>query len=274
MTRERRPRAPREKYGEELRLRRIAADLTQEALSERVVCSPTLISHFEAGRRLPKPDDAARIDQALQTDGFFVRWLEDLESKWTDHFAAVAELEQQATLIQQFALTLVPGVLQTPAYARALFSAYRPNHTTEELDRDVVIRTERARLLDRPSNPVVWTLLDEAVLRRHVGGPQVMAEQLNKIADMAGAGRLRLHVLPYTAGAHALQQSLLTLMSFGDSAPVAYVEGFLTGNLMDDPSLVTASQTAYALALSDALSQQESLALVRAVAEEHAHGQQ
>ncbi|GHJ31000.1 hypothetical protein TPA0910_54330 [Streptomyces hygroscopicus subsp. sporocinereus] len=111
------------------------------------------------------------------------------------------------------------------------------------------------------------------MLRRRVGGPQVMAEQLHKIADMAVAGRLRLHVLPYAAGAHALQQSLLTLMSFGDSAPVAYVEGFLTGNLMDDPSLVNASQTAYALALSEALSQQESLALVRAVAEEHADGQ-
>jgi len=101
-----------------------------------------------------------------------------------------------------------------------------------------------------------------------------MAEQLQKIAGMAVAGRLRLHVLPYGAGAHALQQSLLTLMNFEDSAPVAYVEGFLTGNLIDDPALVAASQTAYALALSDALSQQESLALVRAAAEEHAHGQQ
>lgn len=182
-------------------------------------------------------------------------------------------MEQQATLIQQFALTLVPGLLQTPAYARALFSAYRPNHTAEELDREVVIRTERSRLLDGPS-PVVWTLLDEAVLRRRVGGPRVMEEQLNKIADLGEAGRLRLHVLPYSAGAHALQQSLLTLMNFEDSAPVAYVEGFLTGNLMDDLSLVKASQTAYALALSDALSQQESLALVRAAGEEHADGQQ
>lgn len=97
------PRTPREKYGEELRLRRMAAELTQEALGEQVVCSPTLISHFEAGRRLPNPDDAQRIDRALGTDGFFARWLEDLETKYADHFAAVAELEQQAKLIQQFA---------------------------------------------------------------------------------------------------------------------------------------------------------------------------
>ncbi|MCX4700587.1 helix-turn-helix transcriptional regulator [Streptomyces sp. NBC_01373] len=273
MAKPRTPRTQREKYGEELRLRRASAELTQEQLGDQVVCSPTLISHFEAGRRLPRPDDAQRIDRALGTDGFFARWLEDLQSKYDDCFAAAAQLEQQATLIQQFALTLVPGVLQTPAYARAVFSAYRPNHTSEELDREVVIRTERARILDGPSNPVIWTLLDEAVLRRRVGGSQVMAEQLHKIADMAEAGRLRLHVLPYSVGAHPLQQSLLTLMSFEDTAPVAYVEGFLTGNLIDDPALVTASQTAYALALSDALSQQESLALVRAAAEEHAHGQ-
>ncbi|MGW2316288.1 helix-turn-helix domain-containing protein [Streptomyces sp. CG4] len=274
MSERQKPRTQREKYGEELRLRRIAAGLTQEQLGELIVCSPTLISHYEAGRRLPSPDDARRIDQALSTDGFFSRWLEDLESKYIDHFAAVAELEKQATLIQQFALSLVPGVLQTEGYARALFRAYRPNHTAEELDEAVVIRTKRARILDGPSKPVVWTLLDESVLRRRVGGPQIMAEQLHKIADMAEAGRLRLHVLPYGVGAHSLQQSLLTLMSFEDSAPVAYAEGFLTGNLMDDPALVAASQTAYALALSDALSQQESLAAVRAAAEEHAHGQQ
>ncbi|MFH9468564.1 Scr1 family TA system antitoxin-like transcriptional regulator [Streptomyces clavifer] len=268
------PRTARAKYGDELRLKRIAAKLTQEALGEQVVCSPTLISHFEAGRRLPSPDDAQRIDRALSTDGFFARWLEDLDTKYADHFAAVAELERQATLIQQFALSLVPGLLQTDGYARALFRAYRPNHRAEDLDRDVVIRTERARILDGPLNPVVWTLLDEAVLRRRVGGAHVMAEQLGRIADMAEAGRLRLHVLPFGVGAHALLQSLVTLLSFEDSAPVAYVEAFLTGHLMDEPALVRASHTAYDLALSDAMSQQDSLALVRAAAEEYAHGQQ
>ncbi|MFF9015056.1 Scr1 family TA system antitoxin-like transcriptional regulator [Streptomyces sp. NPDC014870] len=273
MEQRRKPRTPREKYGEELRLRRVAAGLTQEALGDLVVCSPTLISHFEAGRRLPKPDDARRVDRALGTDGFFARWLEDLGSKYEEYFASVAELEQQATVIQQFALALVPGVLQTPEYAHALFRAYRPNHTAAELDEAVVIRTRRSRLLDGELKPAIWTLLDEAVLRRRVGGRRVMAEQLVKIADLAEAGRIRLHVLPNSAGAHALMESLLTLMSFQDSAPVAYVEGFLTGNLMDDPALVVASHTAYALALSDALSQQESLALVRSAAEEHVHGQ-
>jgi transcriptional regulator with XRE-family HTH domain len=268
------PRSPREKYGEEIKLRRIAAGLTQESLGELVVCSATLISHYEAGRRLPSPEDAQRIDLALNTDGFFERWLRDLEAKYDDFFAGVAELEKVATTIRQFALSLVPGLLQTEDYARALFRSNRPNHTEAELDKEVVIRTARSNVLIGPDRPELWTLLDEAVLRRRVGGPEVMARQLHKVADMAEAGETRLHVLSFDVGAHPLQQSLLTMMDFEEGAPVAYVEGLHTGHLMDDPALLSACRTSYNLALSDALSRRESLALVRAAAEEHAHGQQ
>ncbi|MEU8626731.1 helix-turn-helix transcriptional regulator [Streptomyces sp. NPDC048669] len=269
----RRPRTPREKYGEELRLRRIAAGLTQEVLGEIVVCSPTLISHWEAGRRLPKPDDARRIDLALNTDGFFVRWLENLESKYADYFSAVAELEREASEIRQYGAQLVPGLLQTAAYARAVFQSARTNFTQDELDRAVTNRMERGRLLHAPGGPVAWTLLDEAVLRRRVGGPHVMAEQLRKIADMAESGRLRLHVLTFEAGAHSLLEGMLYLLNFRDAAPVAYVEGLYTGNLLDDPALVEACGTDYALALGDAISHLDSVALIRAISEEHEHAQ-
>lgn len=263
------PRTPRQKYGEELRLRRIAAGLTQEALSELVVCSPTLISHYEAGRRLPSPEDAQRIDRALGTDGFFARWLEDLDSKFAQFFTAVAELEPEATKVSLYGLSLIPGLLQTDAYARAVFQAYRPNYRADELDAFVVNRTERGRILSESTTPIAWALLDEASLRRRIGGPRVMAEQLRKVASMAESGRLRLHVLPFAAGAHALLESALYLLDFADAAPLAYVEGLRTGNLMDDPSLVAACQESYTLALSEAATQQDSVALVRAIAEEH-----
>lgn len=268
------PRTPRQKYGEELKIRRIAADMTQEALSEGVVCSPTLISHIEAGRRLPNPDDAQRIDRVLCTDGFFARWLKDLDSKYADHFAGVAELERQATEIRQYGLTLFPGLLQTDTYARAVFRAYRPNYRAEELDQRVVNRMERAQILEGTSGPVVWTLLDEAVLRRPVGGRAAMAEQLEKVADMAESGRLRMHILPFDVGEHALMESMLTLMSFESAAPVAYVEGLSTGHLMDDPAVVNNCRAVYDLSLGDALSYKESLALMRAIAEEYKHGHQ
>ncbi|WP_327236572.1 helix-turn-helix transcriptional regulator [Streptomyces sp. NBC_01317] len=270
----RKSRTLREKYGEELRLRRLAAGLTQEALSEVVVCSPTLISHFEAGRRLPNPEDARRLDQALGTDGYFLRWLGDLDPKFVDYFAAVAELERHAAEIRQYGHSLIPGLLQTEAYARALFRAYRPNHRPEEVDESVVTRMTRARLLDSPSGPVAWTLLDEAAIRRQVGGPRVMAEQLRKIADMGERGRVRLHILPFKAGEHALLGGMLYLMSFDDAPPVAYAEGLMSGNLIDDPALVSQCQASYDLALGDALSHKESLTLIRNAAEEHEHDQQ
>ncbi|MEU4178567.1 helix-turn-helix transcriptional regulator [Streptomyces sp. NPDC026589] len=268
-----RPRTAREKYGEELKLRRIAAGLTQEALADLVVCSPTLISHFEAGRRLPNPDDAQRIDRALNTDGFFSRWLEDLDPSIPHYFREVAELEQEATEIRHYGASLIPGLLQTKAYSGAVYQAYRPNYCAEELDEFVVRRAKRSSILDKPSAPVTWALLDEAALRRCVGGPQVMAEQLHKVADMAESGRVRLHVLTLASGAHALLEGMLYLLSFADAAPLAYVEGLRTGRLMDDPALVAACHTSYTLALGDAAPRQKSVALVRSIAEEHEHAQ-
>ncbi|WP_327269477.1 helix-turn-helix transcriptional regulator [Streptomyces sp. NBC_01218] len=271
MALERKPRTLRERYGEELRLRRSAAQLTQEELGAQVVCSPTLISHWEAGRRLPKPDDARRIDIALGTDGFFVRWLEDLDPRFARYFAAVAELEREATEIRQYGASLIPGLLQTEAYARAVIQAYRPNYRPEDLDDLIVSRLERGQLLSKSTTPIAWTLLDEAALRRRTGGHGVMAEQLHKVADLAESGRLRLHVLTFASGAHALMESMVYLLNFADAPPVSYVEGLLTGHLMDQPALVDACQTAYTLALSDAASHEESVGLIRTIAEEHMH---
>ncbi|NLU68916.1 helix-turn-helix transcriptional regulator [Streptomyces sp. HNM0574] len=259
----------RVKYGEELRLRRERTGMTQEELSEILYCSASLISHIEAGRRLPTVEDAKRIDKALGADGWFERWLKDLEPKYADHFQEAAELEKHAKELRMFSPLLVPGLLQTEEYARAIYAAYRPNHTPDYLDGLVVNRIERSRLLDDPENPVVWSLLDEAVLHRRVGGPGVMAQQLTRIADIAASGRLRIHVLPYGAGAHALMEGAVTLMSFPDTGPAAYVEGLATGRVVDSQREVDEYYSAYDLALSDAMSQQQSLARIRAVAEEH-----
>jgi len=269
---DRKPRTPRQKYGEELRIRRLKAQLKQEELGERLICSPTLISHFEAGRRLPRLEDAKRLDQALGTDGFFERWLVDLEGRFEDYFAETAELQRVATEIRQYTGLLIPGLLQTADYARAVFRAYNPNNTTDDLDRKVVNRLERAEILRNPLSPVMWTLLDEGALRRRIGGDGVMGEQLNYVADLAQAGRIRLHVLPFSVGEHALLESSLTLMAFEEAPPVAYVEGFQTGHLVDEPANVQRSWDAYDLALGDALSQRESLALVRSAAKEHHRG--
>lgn len=131
---------------------------------------------------------------------------------------------------------------------------------------------DRAKIFDDPLSPEFWALLDEAVLRRPVGGCEVMAAQLRHIIDL-GERRIRVHVLPFSAGAHALMEGPVTLLRFHEMAPLAYSEGLDTGTVLDSPAAVEQSLVSYDLALGDALSHLESLSLIRAVAEEYEHAQ-
>jgi transcriptional regulator with XRE-family HTH domain len=265
----------RSAYGDELRQRREAAGLTQEGLSERAIMSRTHIAHIEAGRRKPSLEDARRLDQVLETGGVFERFLPTLDNRLlAGHFEAVAQFEKQATMIREYGSSLVPGLLQTEAYMRAVFRSGFPPKSDERCDKAVVTRLERARILDDPVLPVMWVLLDEAVLRRPIGGPAVMAEQLGHIAELGERERIRAHVLPFGVGVHPLLAGALTLMWFDDAPPLAYVEGLKSGSLLELPTVVHQCQSAYDLALGDALSHRESLALIRAVAEEYEHGQE
>ncbi|MQS36754.1 helix-turn-helix domain-containing protein [Streptomyces katsurahamanus] len=261
-------RSPQEFYGDELARRRGEAGLTQVQLSEMCVISPQMIAHFEAGRRRPRVDDARRLDQALGTDGFFYRWRLSMdEGRYPDHFAAAAELEALAITLRFYGATLVPGILQTSAYARAVFVAGSANYVPEAIERSVANRIARASILAQ-ATPEVWALFDESVIRRTIGGPAVMAEQLRHIADLGRGGRVRVHVLPFDVGAHSLLESMVVLKRFTDAPPVAYVEGLKTGRLLDNPAVVEDCESAYDLALGDALPIAASLALLEEAAKE------
>ncbi|MEU6945863.1 helix-turn-helix transcriptional regulator [Streptomyces sp. NPDC046316] len=262
----------RRKYGEELKRRRESAGLTQERLSELTIISRTHLAHMEAGRRRPDVADARRLDQVLGAGGFFERFLPALDGKAVaEHFAETLDFEGQATLIRVYGPKLVPGLLQTESYARAVLGSGHPPKSDAARDKLLVTRLERARILENFDSPVVWVLLDEAVLRQHIGGPAVMCEQLRHIAKLAESRRIRVHVLPFTVGAHAMLEGFVSLMWFSDLPPIAYVEGLKSGRVWETPSVVRECQEVYDHALGDALSHSESLALIRSVAEEYEH---
>jgi transcriptional regulator with XRE-family HTH domain len=258
-------------YGDWLRDQREAAGLTQQQLANAAVMTRSHISHIEAGRRIPSKEDARRLDKALNTGDVLSSFLPQDDSAVADYFEAALQLEQQATVIREFALSFVPGILQTERYARAVLSVGFPPVGEEECDRTVVARLERSKILADPVTPVVWALLDEAVLRRSVGGPDVMAEQIMHIVHLVEDKRVRVHVMPFGLGAYELAQGMLTLMWFEDQPPVAYGEGLYMGKVHDSPTMVERLQGAYDLALSDALPLKESLALLRATAKEYGH---
>jgi transcriptional regulator with XRE-family HTH domain len=258
-------------YGDWLKEQREAAGLTQQQLAHRAIMTRSHIAHIEAGRRVPSKEDARRLDRALGTGNVLSTFLPQDDAVVPDYFEAMLALEQQAVMIREFGLGYFPGILQTKRYASAVLGSAFPPVSQEERDRRVVTRLERAKILEDPVTPVVWALLDEAMLRRPVAGGDVMAEQIMHVVRLAETGRIRVHVLPFGVGVHPMMESMLTLMWFEDQPPLAYSEGVRIGKVHDSPSMVHELQSRYDLALSDALPLTESLALLRATAKDYGH---
>jgi transcriptional regulator with XRE-family HTH domain len=267
--------SPRALLGAELRHRREAAGLTQDELGRPLFVSGSFIGQLEAGTRRMLSEYAHQIDQVLGTDGFFARNCHSVAgSRYPEHFAAAAEAEAIATTIKEYAPLLIPGLLQTEAYARAVFRAYQPTATEDVIDDLVAARLDRTKLLTDPASPLFWTVLDEAVIRRSVGGPAVMAEALRHIAGLARRHRIIVQVLPFGTGAHAALDGGLKLMTFSDGPPLAYLDGLGSGQLTDDPASLARYHLTYDLAGAGAMSPELSLALIESVAKDHAHDEQ
>ncbi|GAA4025631.1 helix-turn-helix transcriptional regulator [Streptomyces plumbiresistens] len=257
-------------FGAELKRRREDAGITQVELGLRVFVSGGYIGQFEQAIRKPQLDVAQRIDEALQTDGIFERLCRKLidDPRYADYFAKAAELEALATKICEFAPALVPGLLQTAEYARAITLAMNPFAPDEYIEEKVSGRVERSRILKDATRPVYWVIVHENVLRIPVGGAAVMAEQLEYVAALARRRAVLVQVLPYAAGAYPVMTGSLKLMEFEDAPPTAYTEAVYSGNLLDDPAVVMRSQSAYDLIRAAALSPEASLALVESAAED------
>ncbi|MFE5919753.1 helix-turn-helix domain-containing protein [Streptomyces sp. NPDC056468] len=260
--------SPRALLGAELRHVRERRGLSQEALGLKLFVSGTFIGQLEAGTRRLRPDLAPMLDEALGTDGFFERNCQaSNKSRHPEHFAEAAE----ATVIRQYTPMLIPGLLQTPAYARAVNRAYAPTAPEQTIDDWVEGRMARTRLLDHPTKPLLWAVLDEAALRRVTGGRAVMAEALHHLAGLAGRNRVMMQVLPFSAGAHAAMQGALKLMDFEDAPPLIYFEAVRTGHLDDDPATVAQLRLTFEYLTASALSPEKSLALIESLAQDYDH---
>ncbi|SCF68626.1 helix-turn-helix transcriptional regulator [Streptomyces sp. Ncost-T10-10d] len=267
--------SPRALLGAELRHRREGKGLSQEELGLPLFVSGSFIGQLESGTRRMQVDQAEKLDEILKADGFFVRNCAALKkSKYPDHFAEAAEAEAVAKTIKEYAPQLIPGLLQKEAYARAVFRAYQPTAVEDVISDLVAARLERAQLLTDPTTPLVWAVLDEAVLRRQVGSPAVMAQALRHILELARKHRIIVQVLPFHAGAHMAMEGQLKLMSFEDAPPLAYLQGLSTGTLHDEPATVRHYELTYDLVVASALSPELSLALIESVAEDYAHEDQ
>ena len=240
------PTVRRKRLTVELRRLREQAGLTCEDVGHRLECSGTRISRMETGRIGARPGDVRELLEIYGVTGVeadsLVQLARDARRKgwWRVYgrvlppwFEAYIGLESDAARLHDFQPSVVPGLLQTEGYARAVLRGAPQAGSGEDVDLRVALRMRRQAILDQASPPQVRVVLSESVLRVQVGGPAVMRAQLLRLADLAARPDLTLQVLPLRTAAHAQPVSPFTMLEFADAADptVVYVE-HLTGSLL------------------------------------------
>lgn len=243
---ERGPTVLRIALGGQLRRLREAKGITREAAGDAIRGSHAKISRLELGRTGFKERDIRDLlslygvndteererflDLARQANepGWWHRY-SDLLPQW---FGTYLGLEQAASKIRTYEAHLVPGLLQTPEYARAVVAL---GYEDADTDRRVQVRQRRQEILHRSDPPIVWAVIDEAALHRPVGGPRVHREQMEHLIALAELPTVTVQVLPYSAGEHAAAGSSFSILRFAESElpDIVYLEHLTSALYLD-----------------------------------------
>lgn len=189
-------------FGDELRHHRERAGMTQGDVGQKCGYGNGLVSKIERAERVPQPELCDALDELFGTPGSFAR----LGAQAREHstlapeFRAYVVSEPDATAIHTYATHLIPGLLQTPEYARAVIEAERPTLTPDVVEARLAARLTRQDVLTRNDPPRLWVVVGEAVLYTLVGSRAVLAGQLRQVRDKAAWPHITLQVLPYEAG--------------------------------------------------------------------------
>lgn len=255
-------------FGDELRAVRTHAGLTRDDLALKLSYSASLVGMIESARRVPQADFAARCDDAFGTPGTFARIQQRLRNlPFPESFRPFAMYEETAASLKTFEHSVVPGLLQTPAYARAVL-ATRPGITSDEIEELVAVRLARQEILHRDDPPMVWVLIDEAVLHRPVGDRAVMHEQLMHLVAMSDRPTITVQVVPYSAGAHSGLQGAFMLAEFDGTPGIVHMETAGNGQVAQEAATVARVGLTFDTLRSEALPRGASRDMIMKVAEE------
>jgi transcriptional regulator with XRE-family HTH domain len=247
MTRGQGPTVRRRRLASELRRLRELADLTIDEVGEKLECSASKVSRIETGHVGVTPRDARDMLELYGIAGDEQEALVQLAREarkrgWWHAYNEVftgtfVGLEADASSLRAFQALLVPGLLQTERYARAVIRAMRPDADEVEIKRRVAARMARQELLTDASPPEYWAVIDEAVLHRMVDGPEVMAEQLYRMLAVAKMPHVTIQVVPFGAGAHPGMEGPFLILGFPEQADpdVVYVDSTSTGLYLEMP---------------------------------------
>jgi transcriptional regulator with XRE-family HTH domain len=270
------PTGRRRRLGAELRRLREEAELTIDRVAEALECSQSKISRIETGQVSATPRDVRdmlalyRVSEA-DREAIVQVAREARQRGWWQKFVDVPDgvpayvgLEAAATSIDVYMSLIVPALLQTADYARAVIGAVRPDLPAAEIDRRVELRLHRQALLDQERPPTLRVLLDDTVLRRPVGGPAVMADQRRRLLEDADRPAVTLRVLLTDAGAHAGMDGPFTIFGFPAAAErdVVALDSAADALYLENPDDLRRYRRVFELLLPSALTPEESAALI------------
>ncbi|WP_345696209.1 helix-turn-helix transcriptional regulator [Kitasatospora terrestris] len=235
--------------GSQLRRLREGCAITREDAGYAIRASESKISRMELGRVSFKERDVADllslygVHDGNEREALLGLVREANKSGWWHSFNDVLPgwfqtyigLEEAAALIRTYEVQFVPGLLQCEPYARAIFAQSRPVLAEEELERRVSLRMRRQKALTDGEGPRLWAVIDEAALRRPVGGPEVMRAQVQHLLDMAEQPNVVVQVMPFRFGAHAGESGAFSILRFPeqDLADVVYLEQLTSALYLD-----------------------------------------
>ncbi|MGW7007144.1 helix-turn-helix domain-containing protein [Streptomyces sp. NPDC054933] len=250
--------------GAQVALFRKAARLTQRDLAERLCVHEETIASIEQGRRPLKPDLAEEMDQLLETKGALAVAVENLpeREKFPVWAAQFIDYEREAIAISWYESQVLPGLLQTEAYARAVFRSRVPLLSEEEIEHRVATRMERQDILHRKVPPTASFIFSEAVLMDRLGGDEVYKEQLRHLRECADLPGISLQIMPFGRQAHAGLDGPFIVLETPEHDLLVYAETQRGSLLISDPDEVSILARKYAMLRTQALNTEESKGLL------------
>ncbi|GAA3190771.1 MULTISPECIES: helix-turn-helix domain-containing protein [Streptomyces] len=278
------PTVRRRRLGQELRRLRELKGMTAEEVAERLLVSQSKISRLENGRRSISQRDVRdlcgvyEVDDRRIVESLMQMAKDSRQQGWWHAFGDIPYsvyigLETEAASLRVYESLVVPGLLQTPRYARAVIPGVLPELPPDQLEKRTQVRLRRQERVDDPENPLrLWVVLDESALRRVVGGHAVMREQLEHLVEMSALPHVTVQVLPYDTGAHAGMSGTFSILEFDatSDSSVVYIEGVTSDLYLEKANDVNKYTIMYEHLRAQALNADQSREFIAAAAKRHA----
>jgi transcriptional regulator with XRE-family HTH domain len=250
-------------FGRQLKLLRIRAGLDRAEFGRRMGYSAETVASIEQGRRIPQPRFIERADEVLNAGGLLIALKEEVgRAQYPAFFRDMARLEAEAVTLHVYGALAVPGLLQTEDYARAVFTMRRPLLDEETVEQRVNARLARQEIFSRRPLPTLSFVIEESVLRRPIGGWQVLKGQLEAILLHGQRRNVEIQIMPTDVTEHCGLAGPFTLIEKRDGRRMAYVEVQRTSRLYTERAEVRDAEEQYGILRAQALTPRESLTFV------------